>query len=114
MSGMAGGVMAASYAVMIYCNAIAGLKYRQRENVRLEKTGNDLNKIRDRTISKENTVEGKGSSKTIQNISDLSNEQIEALTKYTGDDYININNSLRGMETLTPENQATAEAIGIV
>lgn len=53
----------------------------------------------------------KGSSKTIQNISDLSNEQIEALTKYTGDDYININNSLRGMETLTPENQATAEAI---
>lgn len=42
------------------CNAIAGLKYRQRENVRLEKTGNNLNKIRDRTISKENVVEGKG------------------------------------------------------
>lgn len=29
------------------------------------------------------------------------------MTKYTGDNYVNINNSLRGLETVTPENQLT-------
>ena len=53
----------------------------------------------------------KGGSKIIHNISELSNEQIKALIKYTGDDYVNINNSLRGIETLTPENQATVEVM---
>lgn len=55
------------------------------------------------------TVEG--GTKTIHNISELSNEQIEALIKYTGDDYANINNSLRGVETLTLENQTTVEVL---
>ena len=50
-------------------------------------------------------------SKTIQSINELSDEQIAALRRYTGDDYVNINNSLRGMETLSLENQATVEAM---
>ncbi|PXV85626.1 ADP-ribosyltransferase exoenzyme, partial [Lachnotalea glycerini] len=49
----------------------------------------------------------KGGSKTISTLGDLSQEQINAIVKYTGDDYANINNSLRGLETVTPENQAT-------
>ena len=52
-----------------------------------------------------------GGTKTFHNVSELSNEQIEALIKYTGDDYVNINNSLRGMDTLTLENQAIVEAM---
>lgn len=51
------------------------------------------------------------STKKIHNINELSNEQIEALIKYTGDDYAYINNSLRGMETLIPENRTTVEAM---
>ena len=49
--------------------------------------------------------------KVFQYVSELSDEQIEALIKYTGDDYANINNSLRGIETLTPENRATVETM---
>lgn len=52
-----------------------------------------------------------GSKKTIQTVNELSDEQIEALMKYTGKDYININNSLRGISVLTPENQATVEVM---
>ena len=53
----------------------------------------------------------KRGTKTFRNVSELSNEQIEALIKYTGDDYVNINNSLRGLDTLSPENQTTVEAM---
>ena len=53
----------------------------------------------------------KGGSKTISTVSDLSQEQINAIVKYTGDDYVNINNSLRGLETATSENKATIEAM---
>ena len=38
-------------------------------------------------------------------------EGIAALKQYTGIDYVNINNSLRGIETLTPENRAIVETI---
>ena len=40
----------------------------------------------------------KGGRKVFYNVIELSNKQIEVLIKYTGDDYVNINNSLRGME----------------
>ncbi|EHI97941.1 binary exotoxin A [Clostridium sp. DL-VIII] len=50
-------------------------------------------------------------SKIIKSVSDLDKSQIEALIKYTGDDYVNINNSLRGFETLSADN---AEAVDIM
>ena len=50
-------------------------------------------------------------SKSIQNIGDLNDVQLEALIKYTGADYVNINNSLRGIETLTPNNELTVNAM---
>ena len=52
-----------------------------------------------------------GGAKTIYNIGELSDEQIEALLKYTGNNYININDSLRGLRPLAPENQATLEVM---
>ena len=70
-----------------------------------EKTADDVIK----TVTK---VERKSkSSSVIHTINDLSQEQIDALIKYTGDDYVNINNSLRGLEVATPENQATINAM---
>ena len=53
----------------------------------------------------------KGGRKVFHNVSELSNKQIEALIKYTGDDYVNINNSLRGMEKIAPENKSTVKAM---
>lgn len=50
-------------------------------------------------------------SRIIQSVDDLSSEQLEAIIKYTGNDYDNINRSLRGIETLAPENHATIEAM---
>ena len=41
---------------------------------------------------------------TYTSVDQLSRNQVNALTDYSGDDYRNINNSLRGMETATPEN----------
>ncbi len=52
-----------------------------------------------------------GGAKIIYNIGELSDEQIEALLKYTGNNYININDSLRGLRPLAPENQATLEVM---
>lgn len=46
-----------------------------------------------------------------ENVGDLSDTQIDALKKYTGDDYRNINNSLRGMEEAAPENRVTIKEI---
>jgi len=43
-------------------------------------------------------------SPTYTSVDQLSRKQVNALTDYSGDDYRNINNSLRGMETTTPEN----------
>jgi hypothetical protein len=47
----------------------------------------------------------------IHSVNDLDSSQIEALTKYTGDDYVNINNSLRGLETLSADNEETVNII---
>lgn len=41
---------------------------------------------------------------TYTSVEQLSKQQINALTDYSGDDFRNINKSLRGMETATPEN----------
>ena len=41
---------------------------------------------------------------TYTSVKQLSKNQINALTDYSGEDFRNINNSLRGMETVTPEN----------
>lgn len=49
----------------------------------------------------------KGNPSAIKTVNDLSQEQIDALIKYSGDDYENINRALRGFEMATPENQAT-------
>ncbi len=65
----------------------------------------------DNQVRMADNIGGEGGTKTFRNVSELSNEQIEALIKYTGDDYVNINNSLRGLDTLSPENQATVEAM---
>lgn len=46
-----------------------------------------------------------------EKVGDLSDSQINALKKYTGDDYRNINNSLRGLEEATPENSVTIKEI---
>ena len=43
-------------------------------------------------------------SPTYTSVDQLSRNQVKVLTDYSGDDYRNINNSLRGMETATPEN----------
>ncbi len=48
---------------------------------------------------------------TYDNVSQLSKSQIKALTKYTGSDYSNINKSLRGLDTATPENAKTIETM---
>ena len=48
-------------------------------------------------------------SRIIQSISELTDEEISALKKYTGAAYTNINNSLRGIEEATPENQAVID-----
>ena len=53
----------------------------------------------------------KSSNKIISTIEDLSQEQINAIIKYTGDNYVNINNSLRGLETATVENQKIIEIL---
>ena len=39
--------------------------------------------------------------KTISSVNDLTETQKDAIVRYTGDDYKNINNSLRGLETAT-------------
>lgn len=54
---------------------------------------------------------GEAGSKIIKSVSDLNKSQIEAFVKYSGDDYVNINNSLRGLETLSADN---AEAVDIM
>lgn len=54
---------------------------------------------------------GRSRGKTIRSVSDLSQDQIDALVRYTGDDYENINRSLRGLEPATPENQVTIETL---
>lgn len=41
----------------------------------------------------------------------MTNDQIEALVKYSGFDYRNINNSLRGRDILTSDNQLTVKTI---
>ena len=50
-------------------------------------------------------------SKSIQNIADLNDVQLEALKTYTGANYININKSLRGIGKLTPDNELTVNAM---
>ena len=50
-------------------------------------------------------------SKSIQNIADLNDVQLEALKTYTGANYININKSLRGIAKLTPDNELTVNAM---
>lgn len=52
-----------------------------------------------------------GGAKIIYNIGELSGEQIEALLKYIQNNYININDSLRGLRPLAPEKQATLEVM---
>lgn len=48
---------------------------------------------------------------TYDNVSQLSKGQVDALTKYTGSDYSNINDSLRGLDTASPENAKTIETM---
>ena len=48
---------------------------------------------------------------TYDNVSQLSMDQISAITKYTGNDYTNINDSLRGLDTATAENAKTIETM---
>lgn len=55
----------------------------------------------------QNAAYDNGEGTTVHNINDLNDEQIASLIKYTGDDYAGINNSLRGMEILTPDNRDT-------
>ncbi len=45
--------------------------------------------------------------KLLESVNDLTLEQKEAFTKYSGDVFENINNSLRGLEEATIENQET-------
>ena len=45
--------------------------------------------------------------KLLESVNDLTLEQKEAFTKYSGDAFENINNSLRGLEEATIENQET-------
>ena len=47
--------------------------------------------------------------KTISSVNDLTETQKDAIVRYTGDDYKNINNSLRGLETATAKNQTTID-----
>ncbi|MHC1748096.1 MAG: ADP-ribosyltransferase [Cellulosilyticaceae bacterium] len=47
----------------------------------------------------------------VTSISELSSSEIQALIKYSGDDYVNINNSLRGLETLTETNERTTQEL---
>ena len=54
---------------------------------------------------------GEAGRKIIQKVDDLTNDQIEALVKYSGFDYRNINNSLRGLDILTSDNQLTVKTI---
>lgn len=51
---------------------------------------------------------------TYDNVSQLSKGQVDALTKYTGSDYSNINDSLRGLDTASPENAKTIETMKTV
>ena len=54
---------------------------------------------------------GETGRKIIQKVDELTNDQIEALVKYSGFDYRNINNSLRGLDILTSDNQLTVKTI---
>jgi hypothetical protein len=72
------------------------------------------NQIQEYNYEMENGYTEGGSeagSNIIKSVNDLDSTQIEALTKYTGDDYVNINNSLRGLETLSADNE---EAVDIM
>ena len=51
---------------------------------------------------------------TYNDVSQLSKSQVDALTKYTGSEYSNINDSLRGLDTASPENAKTIETIKTV
>ncbi len=51
------------------------------------------------------------SPRKIQSIGDLTDAQKKAIQKYTGDDYENINASLRGMDKLHPDNVETVETM---
>ena len=51
---------------------------------------------------------------TYDNVSQLSKGQVDAFTKYTGSDYSNINDSLRGLDTASPENAKTIETMKTV
>lgn len=49
--------------------------------------------------------------KPITDVNQLSGKQINAIESYSGNDYININQSLRGVENVTPQNARTIETM---
>ncbi|TRW22004.1 hypothetical protein FL857_11825 [Criibacterium bergeronii] len=50
-------------------------------------------------------------SKTVRNVAELDSEEIDALIKYTGDNYRNINDSLRGLDIMTDDNKMITEKL---
>ncbi|MGP1434829.1 MAG: ADP-ribosyltransferase [Catonella sp.] len=50
-------------------------------------------------------------SKTVRNVAELDSEEIYALIKYTGDNYRNINDSLRGLDIMTDDNKMITEKL---
>ena len=82
-------------------------------NSRYESYLNDLGQLRDTEnyVGAETVTSNQAyhNSTPYNSVNDLSQAQIDALVRYTGDDYVNINNSLRGLEKATPANQATID-----
>ena len=54
------------------------------------------------------------SHKTYNDVSQLSGKQVDAFARYTGDEYRNINNSLRGLDVATPENADAIKTMSTV
>ena len=51
---------------------------------------------------------------TYENVSQLSKKQVDAITRYTGSEYHNINDSLRGLDVATPDNAETIRTMKTV